>query len=290
MTERGLVLGEMNEIYAVDINTEQKLITCGGKDDSWAVLSIETGDAIFYKDQYSDSVIFSRFIHDGIIVATLDGYIYKYNKNFSEKCKIELGQDISFIEVRDKMLYAATDIVYLFSLDLELQNTLCHHASEVTQVVVENGILYTISVKQIQMACCRSGSVLHNIWINSGGPMCISKNGLLCAQTDSRALSIFLGNRLLKKIDLDDNVETIVCLHNNFLVGGRFNYLLMVSTNTSFCMQKIRFEEDVGGVSKICLTDNGAIFSTFDSKIGVFRMRSGVVFVTQRLALCLIFV
>lgn len=279
MAESGAALDEMGEVYTVDIHSREGLIVCGGKDDSWAVLSAETGDVVFYKDQYSDSVVFARFVDDGIIVATLDGCIYKYNKEFSEKCRVELGQDISFIEIKDQMLYAATDVVHMFSLDLELQSTLCQHTSEVTQIAMENGALYTISKRLIQISCCKSGfSPIHSIWISSGGPMCVSKNGLLCAQTDERALSIFLGSKLLKKVDLDGNAETIACFHNSFLVGGHFSYLLVVSTSTGFCMQKITFDEDVGGVSKIHIIDSGAIFSTFDSKIGVFRMGSGVFF------------
>ncbi|KAL0266028.1 UNVERIFIED_CONTAM: hypothetical protein PYX00_011745 [Menopon gallinae] len=263
-----MALGEMSEIYTVDISSEQRLIACGGRDDSWAVLSIDTGETVFLKERYSDSVIFARFVGDGIIVATLDGCIYKYNRDFSDKCRIELGQDISFIEIKDQVLYAATDLVYLFSLDLELQSTACHHASGVTHVAVENGILYTISETLMQASCCRSGSALFSVWVNGGGAMCVSKSGLLCAQTDSMELSIFLGSKLLRKIELDDNVEAIACFHNNFLVGGYFNYLLIISTNASFCMQKVRFDEEVGGVSKIHIMDDGAvIFSTLDGKI-----------------------
>eukprot|EP00866_Antonospora_locustae_P002405 jgi/Antlo1/2405/1197 len=278
MAEDGVAFCEMSEIYTVDLHSGDGLIIYGGKNDSWAVLSVETGDIIFYRDQYSDSVIFVRFVSDGIIVATLDGCIYKYNRDFSEKCKIELEQDISFIDIKENMLYTATDVVYLFNLDLVLHTTLCQHPSGVTHVALEKSTLYTISERLIQISCCKNESPIYNIWINSGGPMCVSVNGLLCAQTDARKLSIFLGNKLLKKVDLDDNAEAIVCFHSSFLVGGHFNYLLIVSTSTGFCMRKIQFYEDVGGVSKIHITENGAIFSTFDSKIGIFRMESGVVF------------
>lgn len=279
MGEGGVAFCEMSEVYTVDIHSGEGLITCGGKNDSWAVLSVETSDIIFYRDQYSDSVIFTRFVDDGVIVATLDGCIYKYNMDFSDKCRVELEQDISFIDIKDQMLYAATDVVYLFDLNLELQNTLCQHTSAITHIAVDNNMLYTISERLIQISCCKSEtSNIHSIPINSGGPICVCSNGLFCAQTDAQMLSIFLVSKLLKKVNLDGSAETIVYFHNSFLVGGHFNYLLIVSTSAGFCMQKIKFDEDVGGVSKIYIAENGAIFSTFDSKVGVFTIESGITF------------
>lgn len=267
-----------DEMYAVDVDAQHKRIVYGGKSDSWSAMCLETQEILFCAEPLADSVVFTRFVPTGLVVATLNGEIHKYGEDFVETASVTVDGDISFIEVQGVVLYAATATVYALDMDLNIDRMFYGHRSEVMQVVARDAEVYTISREQI-IVFKSDTTFAFRIMINNGACICTHVS-LFCAQTDTKTVGVFFGKQKVREISVEGNIETIVPFKNNFLVGGEFNHILFISTGSDLCTYKVRFDEDVGGVSKISILGDWIVFSTLKSMMGYFKPNKDVSFVS----------
>lgn len=250
------------EVYTVDVDAQKELVLCGGKENAYTVVSLGTGDVLFRMEGYSDSVVFSRFVNGGVVIATLNGEVYSYGQDYVERARFELQEDISFIELQDETLYVAGSRGYALDLDLDIKREFFGHRSIIRHMLVAEDRVYTSS--QDQIIIYKEAS-MSQIPVKCGGVMYVNKNALLCAQIDKRLVGIFFQGRKLKEIAVDGRVEAIKALGNIFFLGGDFGYLLLINTKDNFGMTKV---DITGGISQIKAVDSILIFSTFDGKVG----------------------
>lgn len=253
------------EVYAVDVDAHRRLVLCGGKADSWSVISLDTGDTLFHMGGYSDSIVFSRFVGEDIIVATLNGELYKYDQCYVEKARFELTEDISYIELREEVLYVAGCRAYALDTSLCMQREFFGHTCMIRNIFIYKDEVYTSSQ---DMIIVHKETSIAKIPVKSGGVIHVNENGIMCAQIDENLVGFFFQMKKLKVISVDGCVEAVTTIGNSFVLGGAFKHLLFVNTMANFCMNKVNAAD---GVSQIKVVSNALVFSTFDGKIGHLR-------------------
>ncbi|KAJ1951149.1 60S ribosomal subunit assembly or modification protein [Linderina pennispora] len=128
-------------VFSIDMHpTDQNIIISGGGDDKAYIWRVDNGEQLFELEKHGDSVVSTKFSHDGLLVATggMDGKINVYKSGLTEKCAVLEGPDeIQWINWHPKgnvLLAGANDAsMWMWSLPIgEFMNVFNGHSAPVT--------------------------------------------------------------------------------------------------------------------------------------------------------------
>ncbi|KMV66130.1 hypothetical protein M970_050720 [Encephalitozoon cuniculi EcunIII-L] len=263
-----------SEVYTVDLNPRGSMVAYGGGNDRCTVMDLETGDVVSIVENFGDSVIFCKFI-DGekLLVGSLDGTISLMTLE-EEINNVSVNEDISKIKVdKDKLLVGTTrGNVHLFSLDLCIQNVCIGQYSEIQDMCYESGRVYTLSETNFMVFDAESHRKLMDLHVRGGSAIGkMPSSDVVCLGLEG-CIVVRKNAHLLGRIEVDGSPECILYMNNYFIVGGDFDYILLI--NMPMSMRTFKIPVGVEGISDIRGDgENRIAFSTCNGAVGYGDIR-----------------
>lgn len=262
------------EYYTITTNQIGNLLVYGGKSDIIYISEFPTLQLKQKIDDFSDSIIFLRFIQDDTLLAvTYDGVLCMYvleNNNFIEVNRVDIEEDITKIDFFGEFLVLGTSkgTIHIFEKDLGNDVLLQEHNTEIQDLVFSNRKLFTLSQNKLICYDMDTLELDYEHMLSNCVTMCVdNKNEYVMISTEYETLLI-RDNVLIKKYGYGS--ESIIFANGMFIAGGS-GYNLNVFSLSDFENKQIQFTaENIEGISKIvCLQGSIVAFSTFCGKIMV---------------------
>lgn len=267
-----------NEIYTVDYNKNSNTLMFGGNNQKCTIFDTASNYKISEIEGFTDSVIFVKHLqHDTYLICTLDGNIL-ITTSKEEKYTLCINEEISFVEFFNNTLIIGTMnfVIYKFDIDnnWSLINQTIHfgHSSEIQQIKYDNNLIYSLSVYSFIVFDAKTSTCLlkHKI-MNSICFSYIPNTELYCIGTHEYIL-FYKSTNLINKIPMEGHPECICYLNEYFVVGGYFNYLILINTKMNLQTYKISIETT--GINKIIPILNYTVaFSTLCGFVGTCDIR-----------------
>ncbi|AFN83007.1 hypothetical protein EROM_050750 [Encephalitozoon romaleae SJ-2008] len=263
-----------SEVYGIDLNARRNILIHGGGDEKCTVTDIETGDVISIVEDFSDSVIFCKFIDDErFIVSSLDGTISLMTLE-GEINNVCVNEDISQIKINGDRLLVGTvgGSVHLFTLDLCIQNVCIGQCNEIQDVCYENGKVYTLSKTNFVIFDALSHQKLMDVHVRGGSAMDkIPLSDVVCLGLEG-CIVVRKNSHLLSKISIEGSPECILYMNNYFIVGGDFEDILLI--NIPMGMRTFKIPTGTERILSIKGDgENKIVFSTCSGVVGYGDIR-----------------
>lgn len=261
-----------NEIYTTDICSKNKLIIFGGKNDSAEIYNYDEERTVTRIEDFSDSIIYTKFLpNDRFIVASCDGTIalMEFDKDIA---MIDLEDDITVMNYVDEYVVVGTVTgkVYLYDLNLEHINTFGGHNSEIISVDYKEDRILSMCINFLT-AHDRQGRLLYTLKANEALAFKYISGDVMCFAREKK-IQIFKQTRKLFEYNMDSVVESIELVDKSLVIGGDFEYLLLIDTTGHYGTFKLNIDATVSLINKC--SEFEVIFSTIDGLVGWVDIRS----------------
>lgn len=257
-----------SEVYTVELNLEKRVVLYGGGDDKCTAIDLDSGDVVAVVEDFTDSVVFCKFVGNRFVVGCLDGTVSLMTFE-DEIHSVDVGEDISKMAVIRDMVVVGTCAgnVHLFSLDLTIQNVCIGQYNEIRDLDYESDRVYTLTETNFVVFSVGNHQKIMDLDVEGGSVFGrIPSSDVFCVGSESN-VSIYKNRHLMNKIDVRGTPECILYMNNYFIVGGDFDYILLISMPMN--MRTFTIPIGVSGISMV--RGNGCnciAFSTYCGLVG----------------------
>ncbi|ELA41193.1 uncharacterized protein VICG_01792 [Vittaforma corneae ATCC 50505] len=229
---------EDDELYTVDICPSKKHVIFGGKSETAEVYSYEEERAITRIEEFSDSVIYAKFVSENrFVIVTTDGTI-ALMEHSGDVCIVDLEEDISVAKFSEKLVVGASSgRVYLYDACLEHINTLGGHSSEIISVDYKEGRILSMCANYL-IAHDEQGRVLYTLKASEAYAFKYITSDVICFARDGK-IQIFKQTRKLFEHNIEERVEDVEIVGKSLAVGGEFDYILLIDTTGHYATFKL---------------------------------------------------
>lgn len=258
------------EIYAADIAPELGLMACGGGANTAEVYDYLNERTVCSLEDFPESVIYIKILPSGkFVVVSMDGTLLLATGG-DDSTVISLEEDISASKFNE-YLVIGTDSgrVYLYNSELEHINTFGGHSTQILSVDYCEGRIYSLSTHNL-LVHDEYGRYLHTLKSHDATSFCHIGGDVLCLGREAR-VQVFKGTNKLFELPSDFVVDTVDIVGKNLIVGGVFEYLVLVDTTFRYATYKL--ETGVKTLKVKGVDENTVVFSTPCEQMGVLDIR-----------------
>lgn len=258
------------EIYSVDINAVKKCVLYGTSTDSAELYNYTENYPICRVQDFTDSVIFVKFINDErFILVTINGTIALMESN-RELEVVKIEEDVTSVCFDTKLVIGTeSGRVYIYDDQLEHINTCGGHNSEIIDVDFKEDRILSLDNHRF-IACDEYGRKLYEQRARNATAFCYISGDVYCLALDGK-IQILKGKEKLFELSLDGDVESIVLMGNNLVLGGSFEYILLIDTTRRYATYKLKIEHQILKIKKNA--ENQILFSTSSDQLGLVDIR-----------------
>lgn len=260
-----------NEMYSIDINSSKTHVIFGGKDNSAEIYDLLEDKTVTRIEDFTDSVIYTKYISDSrFLIVTADGTValMEYDKDV---CIIDLETDISVAIFNEKLVIGTVDgQVFLYNDELDHINTFGGHSSEIISVDYREGRVLSMC-RNFLTAHDEYGRILYTLKSTEANAFRYISSDVICFAREKK-IQIFKETKKLFEYAVDDRVETIEMVEKNLVLGGDFDYILLVDTTGHYAIFKLNVNTGVNLIKK--MDDYKIVFSTVNDLIGILDIRN----------------
>lgn len=263
-----------SEIYSIDYSFKSSYFLYGGNDQQCTIFSTRSNTIVSIIEGFSESVIFCKLLSDNLIlVCSIDGYILTTDLNNSFTSTTQINEEISCVHTTDNHFYIGTYTGTIYKIhykeDINCQEVLMGHGTEILSIISDNNIIYTLSslyfIKYI------NNNIEYKINLVDGVSFSIIPDTeIFCICTSSDIL-IYKKDKLIKKISSEYQPECVIYTEGYFVVGGYCDYLLLINTNMNMVTYKYSLVSS--GVNKLISKLYKVYFSTTCGYVGSCDIR-----------------
>lgn len=260
-----------NELYTVDICPSRRCVVFGGKSDAAEIYNYEEERTVTRIEDFSDSVIYAKFVsEDRFVIATADGAIALMEYS-SDICIISLEEDISAASFNERLVVGASSgRVYLYDACLEHINTFGGHSSEIISVDYKEGRVLSMCANFL-VVHDEQGRVLYTLRANEAYAFKYITSDVVCFAREGK-IQIFKQTKKLFEHSIEERVECIELVDKSLVIGGDFDYILLIDTAGHYATFKLNIKTGVNMIKRA--GTYGIVFSTAEGLIGSLDIRN----------------
>ncbi len=259
------------EVYTVDVCSKSNLIVYGSNKDFAEVFNFVEDRPIFQARDFSDSVIYTKIVDEfTYIFVSLNGIIVLVSEG-KEKEHFQLEEDISMVAYNNDLLIGTTSgHVYFYNNELIHINTYHSHSTEIIALCwTTGGDVMSLDSHSFQCSDRYGRSLYRKIFSNAKA-MCYIGGDVYCVASDGK-IEIFRRETRLFVMNIENEVNSMLYLGTDIVVGGDFPYILLINT-FAYATYKLPVEDYITNI--IQLDNHSVAFSTSASMIGVLDIRN----------------
>lgn len=258
------------EVYTVDIDCASKCILFGGQNDIAEIYSYLDDCTITRIEGFGDSVVYTKFLQSGrFLIVTADGTVALMERD-REVCIFNIGEDVSVARFSEKLVVGTmSGQVHLYDSDLEHINTFGGHISEVISIDFCEGRVLSMC-QNLLIAHDERGRSLYTLRAASATAFRYITSDVVCFAREKK-VQIFKENKKLFEYCAEDVVESVEYLGRSLVIGGSFEYLLLIDTTGHHAIFKLDIKACATLIKKY--DDFKVVFSTSNGFIGLLDIR-----------------
>lgn len=250
------------EVYSVNISQDKKEIIFGGANDTFSVIQVDTNEEIF-TDGFSDSVVYANFTDTGVFVVSYAGEAVFYTKEYLREKEFTFGEEISLVKESESFFFIGMESGRLVIIkDKEIIFDLFPSSSEIIDIIKKQDSLLVLTIDTLfifQFSCYDYPKEKRRFPLSSAKSFSIL-NKMICV-AEENIISFFTEEKKVKEIQIKE-AECILGMNSGFIVGGKFDHLLLVDYN--YGVKKISLPGE--GVTRMKIKNNLLCFTTTDGK------------------------
>ncbi|KCZ81656.1 hypothetical protein H312_00980 [Anncaliia algerae PRA339] len=251
---------EMNdlEVYSVNISNSNKEVIFGGGSDNVSVICVESNEEIF-TDTYNESIFYANFTADGIIVIVYDGTVVFYDINY-HKCKEHFfNEEVSVVKEYKGRYFIGFESGRLIILErYEIIYDYTLFSSGILDILIDEEMFYLLNNESLLIYSIDFIEIKRHKLKN--GQLFCMMNKLICVIEES-ILSFYTIHKKIHEIQIQE-VECMLTMNNYIVLGGNFNYLMLIDCN--YQIKKINLP--IEGSTRIKFSNNLLFISSSDDK------------------------
>lgn len=261
----------MNEIYSVDILENSGVLIYGGINDTAIIYNYEDYHLVAKIQDFSDSVIYSKFISDEFcLVVSMNGTLLLNNFKNGTAILESINEDVSAVNF-DGKLVVGTEFgnVFIFDDKLNHINTIGGHKDSIMAVEYKNNKIYSISKYNLYIHD-ETGKCITMLKAHDAVAYCHVGGDVLCLGRES-SIQIYKGTHRLWDMPSELAVETVEMAGKNVVVGGLFKYLMLIDTTARYATYKLEIGVEILKIK--ARDDCRVVFITTCGQIGMLDIR-----------------
>ncbi|WUR03309.1 WD40 repeat domain-containing protein [Vairimorpha necatrix] len=293
----------VEEIYSVDFSSS--LFLYGGNDQKCTVYDTVSKSILLVVEGLSDSVIFSKFIRDDLLVICLiDGTVLVTNIEGSISESTEINEEISCVKMINDLLVLGTCTGSIYKISINYNTNINYnntnrntnvyrdennniitdkvfisfdiqvymgHSSEILEIYSYNNKIYSLSDQSLLIHNIDTGFLDYKINIKEGIVFSMIPNTeIFCICTTTNIL-IYKSNTLINRFLIEGQPETVIYTEGYFIVGGYCDYLLIINTKMNMITYKYKIISE--GINKLISDKYTIYFSTTCGYVGMCDIR-----------------
>lgn len=263
-----------DEIYSIDINKDSGLIIYGGKNQYSEVYDFNNEQIITKIDDFEDSILLAQFLPNSrFLIVTLNGTLALMEQD-KEICVIQIEEDLTaafYSKEYNRIVIGTNDgNVYLYDSELEHINTFGKTSSEIKSLYYDEYKI--IGLREDQLCVWdEKGRIQFSLRANESYDFKYLPGGVVCFAHDMK-IQIFKEKKKLFEIATEDVVESIEFVEKSLVIGGSFDYLLLIDTTGHYAIFKLNIKNHVLKIKRH--SSHKIVFSTTADMIGLMDIRN----------------
>ncbi|RVD92416.1 guanine nucleotide-binding beta subunit 2 [Tubulinosema ratisbonensis] len=244
------------EVYSINISKDNKEIIFGGANDTLSVLHIESNEELF-TDEFNESIFYVNYFEDLILAVTYTGEVFFY-KDYTRTLNYNFSEEVSLVKIIDKSICIGFESGrFLIIKDNEVIFDYFVSNTNVLDVIIDN-FIYLLTKNLLLIYDCNFQEI-KRFSLTESVSFTLFDN--ILAVVEKNFVSFFNLTKKVNEIYFTE-VECVVKLNNFLVLGGNFDYLLVIDKNYS--VRKISLQ--VKGVTRLKVKNQKLFFTSSDDK------------------------